>query len=163
MFCPKCGNAAQTVNSYCRRCGTFLPDFDNFKSSETTPEQHFIATIVLNAMTGIVSLTLAILLYVFFLGKEDTSPLIYITAGFLTAIFFWQVQTFWRTLLLKRKFIRQKNKADAQAENLAEKPLFQPAEARDHLNAADFENVVPLSVTERTTNKMGEKIERKLS
>lgn len=159
MFCPKCGNAEQTVNTYCRRCGTFLPDFEKIKKRETSPEQHLTANAVLNAMTAAVSLTLAILLYVFFLGKDDTPVLIYITAGFLTAMFFWQAQVFWRTLELKKHWRKRKYEESLETENFAA-PLFESVKTRELLNEADFSGAVPPSVTDNTTNKLGEKIHR---
>jgi hypothetical protein len=55
-------------------------------------------------MTAVVSLALAITLYVMFLDKDDTPIVIYLTAVFLTAIFFWQAQVFWRTCQLKKQF-----------------------------------------------------------
>jgi hypothetical protein len=161
MFCPNCGNADQTADTFCRRCGTFLPDFDKLKAKETPPEQHFIVNSVLSAMTATVSLTLAILLYVFFLGKDDTSPLIYVTAGFLTAMFFWQAQVFWRNTLLKKRFGKKENQTGAAVEPSAES--FEATPANDLLKAANFEDFAPASVTEKTTNKLGEKISRRSS
>ena len=108
MFCPKCGNADQKPETYCRQCGSFLPDFDKIKSKEIPPEEHLKANTVLSVMTALVSLTLAILLHVFFTGRENTPVLINITAGILTAMFFWQAQTFWRTRLLKKTTAEKK-------------------------------------------------------
>ena len=72
MFCPNCGKSDQEKNSFCRQCGTFLPDFDKIKKREISPEEHLKVNSVLNLMTAIVSITLAILLYSFFLGGENT-------------------------------------------------------------------------------------------
>src|SRR5215204_3258767 len=102
MFCPKCGKADQSPETFCRQCGNYLPDFDKPARKQTTPEEHLKATAALNLMTAIVSATLAILLYLFFFNRLDTPVIIYITAGFLIAITAWQIQTFWRTLLLRK-------------------------------------------------------------
>lgn len=153
MFCPNCGKADQTVNSYCRQCGNFLPDFDNLKKRETTPEEHFKVNIVLNIMSGVVSLTLAILLYSFFLGKQDTPPIIYITAGFLTAMFAWQVQVFIRNLKLKKQLLN-KNKNVAET---SEEKVLNKAETKKLLNEPDHSDYVPASVTEYTTKNLKEK------
>jgi hypothetical protein len=161
MFCPKCGTADQSADTFCRRCGTFLPDFDKIKAKETPPEQHFLANSVLSVMTATASLALAILLYAFFLGKEGTSPLIYITAGFLTAMFFWQAQVFWRNLLLKKRFEKRKNQSGETAESPVDS--FEAAPTNDLLKEANFEDFAPASVTEKTTNKLGEKISRRSS
>ena len=106
MFCPKCGNADQQPETYCRQCGSFLPDFDKLTKKPISPQEHLKANSWLSLMTAIVSLILAILLYSIFLGKADTPIIIYITGGFLIAMCAWQVQNFWRTLLLKKHFKR---------------------------------------------------------
>jgi hypothetical protein len=108
MFCPNCGNADQKPETFCRQCGSFLPDFNKLKSKEIPPEEHLKANSVLTVMTAVVSLTLAILLHAFFTGRENTPVLIYITTGFLTGMFFLQVQTFWRTRLLKKQLLKRK-------------------------------------------------------
>lgn len=151
MFCPNCGNADQKQDTFCRNCGTFLPNFDKLKSKENTPEAHLKANTFLSLMTGIVSLTLAILLYSFFLGKPDTPIIIYITAGFLTAMFFWQAQSFWRNLLLKKQLPKRNVEANAQIAD---------AKMGKLLNEPDFENFVPTSVVVDTTKNL-DKIPRK--
>jgi hypothetical protein len=151
MFCPKCGNADQQPEAFCRQCGAFLPDFDKLKSREIPPEQHFIANITFNAMTAVASLGLAITLYVMFLGKEGTPFVIYLTAGFLTAIFFWQVQIFWRTVQLKKQFPGLNRKAETEAQNV------ESATTRKLLDEADLSVVIPVRIAEPTPTKLGEK------
>ncbi len=151
MFCPNCGKSDQTENTYCRNCGKFLPDFDKLKKRETPPEEHLKANNVLNIMTAIVSLTLAILLYVNFLGAENTPVLIYVTAGFLTAIFAWQVQVFIRSLMLKKQIILPKrDETEAELKSAT----------KDLLNEADFSDNIPASVSEYTTKNLKEKVKR---
>ena|SRR5215204_779265 len=150
MFCPNCGKADQTVNSYCRQCGKFLPDFDNLKKRETSPEEHFKVNTILNIMSGVVSITLAVLLYAFFLGKQNTPPIIYITAGFLTAMFAWQVQVFIRNLKLKNQLLK-KNKTVVET---SEEKAFNSAEPKRLLNEPDLSEYVPASVTEYTTKNL---------
>ncbi len=156
MFCPNCGKSDQQENTFCRQCGNYLPDFDKLKKREISPETHFKANTVLNIMSGVVSITLAILLYGFFLGKSDTPVIIYITAGFLTAMFFWQVQVFWRNLLLKKQFPKRRE-FSVEPEN---KELSNNAKTKELLNEADFSDVVPATVTENTTKNLKVKIEK---
>lgn len=111
MYCPNCGASGQSAESYCRNCGVFLPDFEKALAKQTTPRDHFTANTVLSVMTAVVSATLAILLYLRFLGREDTPVLIYVTAGFLTAMFFWQAQVIWRSVLLRKEFPKRDRKS----------------------------------------------------
>ncbi len=155
MFCPNCGKADQKENTYCRSCGNFLPDFDNLKQREISPEEHLKANSVLNIMTAVVSLTLAILLYVNYLGGENTPVLIYITAGFLTAMFAWQVQVFVRNLKLKKQIILPKR--TETKEKLKE---IESVPTKELLKEADFSDNVPTSVVEYTTRKLKTKFNR---
>lgn len=160
MFCPKCGKADQKPETYCRQCGAFLPDFDKKAKQKQTPEDHIKANSFLTLLTGIVSITLAILLYYFYLGKENTPPIIYMTAGFLTAIFAWQVQTFWRMQLLKKHFKNREIENAEASETEYQTGKLQNAPTAKLLDEADLSNAVPASVTENTTTKLGEKIKR---
>lgn len=166
MFCPKCGNADQKPETFCRQCGYFLPDFDKLKRKEIPPEEHLTANSFLSLMSTIVSGTLAILLHAFFtFSRDDTPPLIliYITAGFLTGMFFWQVQTFWRTRQLKKHFPKRKKEDKVEIEALETNQLIESAKTKEILNESDFSNAVPPSVIENTTKHLGEKVRRKSS
>jgi hypothetical protein len=150
MFCPKCGAAEQTQEAFCRRCGTYLPNLEKLAGKEISPETHFKANTLLTFMSAVVSLGLAIALYSVFLGRPDTPILIYVTAGFLTAMFAWQVQVIWRTRLLKKQFPGLNNFAEKGNES-SEKNFAVSVETGKLLETADFSNVVPASVTEHTT------------
>ncbi|MEW6206997.1 MAG: hypothetical protein AB1631_01420 [Acidobacteriota bacterium] len=143
MFCPKCGNADQKPEAFCRRCGIYLPDVDKLEKKVIPPEQHLTANSILSLMTALVSLTLAILLHAFFTSRDDTPPLIYITAGFLTAMFFWQAQTFWRMRQLKKHFPKRKKEEKVEVDALDTNPLI--------------ESAAPPSVVESTTRRLSEK------
>jgi len=161
MFCPKCGNADQLPETYCRQCGAFLPDFDKPAKKPVSPQTHLTANSVLSLMTAIVSLTLAILLHYYFLGQEGTPILIYVTAGFLTAICAWQVQTFWRNLLLRKHFKTPKNNLPEKNESVDTTPLHEKTvQTNKLLDEADFSNAVPPSVIEDTTRHLKEKVSK---
>ncbi len=151
MFCPRCGNPDQQPETFCRRCGGYLPDFEKIKNKQSSPEDHLRANAFLNLLTAVVSLSLAVALYAIFLGREDTPFIIYLTAGFLTAIFAWQVQTFWRTQLLKKHF---RSNAERKKAAEAEAGGELPAAAPELLAEADFKDIVGASVTERTTKNL---------
>jgi hypothetical protein len=151
MFCPKCGKSDQNAETFCRQCGTFLPDFDKVKPREITPEEHVKANLALNVMTALASITLSILLFSFFFGKDDTPVIIYITTGFLTAMFAWQAQVFWRNLKLRKHF---KNRNSKKLVLPAAQPEFSAKPTIELLPEADFADQVPASVVERTTRKL---------
>jgi hypothetical protein len=154
MFCPKCGKSDQSPETYCRQCGNYLNDFDKPAKKTTTPEQHLTANTVLSLMTAITSLTLAIALYSIFLGKPDTPMIIYITAGFLTAMTAWQIQTVWRSILLRKHFKKQKPDTINQLSGSNETQYVPPMPTNVLLNEADLTNIVPNSVTENTTKNL---------
>jgi len=155
MFCPKCGTADQTPETFCRQCGGFLPDFTKPVKKSQTPQDHVRANLFLNALTIAVSFTLAILLFTILAFKPDTHPLIHLTVGLLIAMGFWHTQTLWRSILLRRHFKREVRAADIPRE------LDTNSSADAHqLSEPDFENFVPASVTDRTTRSL-DKVEIK--
>jgi hypothetical protein len=103
MFCPACGRSDQSPDTYCRGCGTYLPDFEAVIKKEVPVSEHLNANGVLSVMTIVASFALASALYVVFFHLPETHPIIYITAGFLIAIGCWNIQTTYRTILLKRR------------------------------------------------------------
>lgn len=152
MFCPKCGNPDQAPESYCRQCGLFLPDLAKPVKTETSPETHFRANIALSSMTIVACITLAILLWSMLAFRDDTHPLIYVTAGLLIAMAMWHIQTLWRTILLKKQF--KKNRSAREMDT-----GFHGDTAK-LLDEADLANLVPATVTEQTTNHLAEKRSR---
>lgn len=159
MFCPRCANADQSPDTYCRQCGMFLPDFDKLEKKPTPLEIHLKANMALSAMTAVVSATLAILLFKFFVfGQNSAPPLIYITAGFLVAMFFWQAQTFWRTVLVKKLTKKSQNEKKVPTDT---NPLNDAGRPNRLLDQSDLNDAVPPSIVEHTTKRLSEKIPRK--
>jgi hypothetical protein len=157
MFCPKCGKSEQQSNSYCRSCGTFLPDFDKIRTrgfSSKTPEENIKTSLFLNAFSSFVSFIMAILLYATFLGKDDAHPLIYISAAFFLVTGTWQLINLLTGLRLRKQILKRRGK-DKEAE--AGKLTGESVEKQNLLNEPDFENIVPTSITEQTTTKLPEK------
>lgn len=149
MFCPKCGKADQSSETYCRQCGVFLPDLSKPLKTGHTPQEHVTANIVLTSMTIVVSFTLTILLWVILGFRGNTHPLIYVTAGLLFAMGIWHIQTLLRMLMLRKHFKRSQRAQDREISGgtvIMDKLLEQP----------DFENIVPASVTDRTTKHLEE-------
>jgi hypothetical protein len=151
MFCPKCGNADQKEDSYCRLCGTFLPDFDKLSKRATTPEQQINISSTFNILSALISLILTIWLHLLFTGKDGTPVIIYIVIGFLTANFFWQVQAFWRIRQLKKQFPRRRK----ETEIILGENLIESAFSTDKLlPEVELTQVVPVSVSENPTKNL---------
>ena len=150
MFCPKCGNSEQSPDTYCRQCGTFLPDLSKPLVSITKPEQHVNANLVLGSMTVVTCLTLAILLYFFFLGLPESPPVIYVMFGLLIAMAAWHVQTVWRSVLLRKHF----NENKKRKESFDSETFIESGDAKGQLGEANFESFQPASVTDRTTRQL---------
>jgi len=148
MFCPKCGKSEQTPETYCRQCGIFLPDLSKPVKGPVKPEEHVKVNLVFSVMTVIACFTLAILLYSILAFRDDTHWLIYATAGVLTAMGFWHTQTFWRALLLRKHFKKNLRPAETVLDSTAKTDKL--------LEKADFSNMVPPSVTDRTTRHLSE-------
>jgi len=160
MFCPSCGEADQKKETYCRKCGEYLAEFGTIKKSERPVDENFTANIFLTALTGITSLVLAAILYVMFLGADDTPVIIYIVTGFLTAISAWQIQAFLRTRQLEKQFKKARNANSEREAKLKEGSVFEAKPTNELLPEADLKDVVPASVTETTTKNLKEKVKR---
>jgi hypothetical protein len=166
MFCPNCGTAEQRENSYCRNCGEFLPDLsvkNKLAFGGNTPEEQIRTNLVLNLLSALVSLILAVVLYATFWNRGDTLPIIYIVAAFLLAMCGWQFSTFVVGLKLKKNFDKRKSSLENDGKNQEKVMAFESAQTKERLPEADFNNVVSTSVTENTTRHLSEKANRKSS
>jgi hypothetical protein len=77
---------------------------------------------------------------------------IYVTAGFLIAISAWQIQTFWRTMLLRKHFKQTKNQILSTPDD--QPPAFESKPTNELLPEADLKDYVPASIVEKTTRKL---------
>ena len=79
MFCPKCGAEAQTAESYCKRCGEWLPDIDHLTRPRVfrkrTREEKIRKMRVLEAVSAGLSLTAASIIITVLAGGADTQLL----------------------------------------------------------------------------------------
>jgi hypothetical protein len=160
MFCPRCGKAEQRAETYCRKCGLFLPDLSKPVKRELPPEDHLKANAVLSAMTIVASFTLSFLLFAIQPGRH---PLIYVTAGLLIAIGAWHIQTLIRTQKLKQQWKRRAPLADIEAALGETPPASLSATTGKLLDRADFADTIPVSVTENTTRHLAERPQVKSS
>lgn len=104
-----------------------------------------------------VSLILATLLYANFGFRSGTSPVIYIVGAFLLAMCGWQFSTFVIGLKLKKNFSNRRVDVEMENRQITENQ-YESAKTRELLNEADFTDVVPISVTEKTTRQFSKKI-----
>jgi len=154
MFCPRCGKSEQLPETYCRRCGLFLPNLSKPAKRESPPEEHLRANKVLNALTIVVSFTLAILLYSILAFRPNTHPLIYVTAGLLIAMGSWHIQTFIRTLKLTKQWKRRSRFSEPGGALPGSPAAVESISTAKLLDQVDVVNTHPPSVTENTTKHL---------
>lgn len=161
MFCPNCGKDKQKKDTYCRSCGEFLPDYEKIKNrgiKTKTPEENIKTSLFLSLFSSLVSFIMAVLLFVTHLGRENTHPIIYLSAAFFIVIGVWQIANVSAGLRLKKQF--GKRKENVETDESREKSI-NPAKTAELLNEADFSNTVPASVTDRTTRNLTKKVKIK--
>ena len=156
MFCSKCGKADQTKNTYCRQCGAFLAEYNNY-----SPEKIIRANLTFSLMSAVVSLALAISVYVALsLDGNTSSGIYYFVAAFLIALSTWQFTTFALNLKLRKSFTRRNDSSNTESEA---KNQFASIEMKELLNETDLSSIIPPGVIENTTKNLPEKIRRKSS
>jgi hypothetical protein len=167
MYCSKCGEADQTVNSYCRKCGDFLLD-DSSKFSLInqilgidSPQKQVTVSLIMNIFSFVFSLSLILYLIGYVNGVERATgqpfPNIfpfYILLG-LNAV--WQLINVIFSINLMIKMNRApgnihqtSDEINAELTNLETKDLLPPA---------DLQNVIPsvVEVTTKNLSKVGRK------
>jgi hypothetical protein len=160
MFCPSCGKENPNESTYCRRCGDVLPDLSKKDLpgwGRATPAQRIRTSLVLNLLSALLSLIMGVLLLSTLDNRGDKTFIISAAAGLLLTICIWQVSNFVIGMRL-RKQLKRRDEDDSLP-----KAIRRGADRGELLPEADFENLVPASVTERTTNLLGDKPRPKAS
>jgi hypothetical protein len=150
MFCPKCGAAEQSTDSYCKRCGEWLPDTSHLgrrrgRLRARTPEQRNRRMRILEAASALSALGAAVLIAAVMAGRLDKPALaIAMDLCIVTAMF--QVVTFLIGYSLQK---RQKQGRDEVDKSIN----LESGKSGGQLNPADTGHLVPPppSVTESTT------------
>jgi hypothetical protein len=96
MYCPNCGAETQTANTYCKRCGEWLPDLkarSRNKFGGETPQQQILVSLVLSALSSLAALLSAIALYATYIGSGDAKWSVYFAAAFCVCITGWQASS----------------------------------------------------------------------
>ena len=149
MFCPKCGAADQSVDSYCKRCGEWLPDTSHLgrkrgRLTTRTPEQRNQKMRILEAASFLAALSSAFIIGAYFSGKlEKPALVIALDLSVVTAIF--QIVNFIIGRSLQKRLKQGRDDAEKDV-------ALQPASERFRLKQANTSNLAqPASVTENTT------------
>jgi len=158
MYCPGCGKGDQTPDSYCRSCGSFLPDPVKGTSlisrlfGITAPERRVKFTLTVDLVTAIVSALLIFFLMGYFDATYQrtgipTPPIVYLVYVFRGGVSVWQLLSFTVLTAYKKKLAAHKRQP----------PENEVSEVNDEhtqklLPSAD--SFGGTSVTERTTRTL---------
>ena len=141
MFCPKCGNADQSPESYCRQCGEWLPNLEDTGKAGffrvTTREEKVRKIRTLELISIGLSLTSAMIIFAFLFGNIDRGLLfLALASGLVVAVY--QAAS----MYMGHKVLRGLPRGPAEKEKPAAVEL--PPAATKQLNT-------PASVVEKTT------------
>ena len=146
MFCPKCGADAQSAESYCKRCGEWLPDLDAIRRPglfrKRTREEKIRKMRVLEAVSAALSLTAGAIITSVLAGTD--TQLLYLAAFCCVIVAVYQMVNFYLGYKLQHRIDRSRS-APANEIKATEESLGM-------LNAADTTPFVNrASVVENTT------------
>ena len=148
MFCPKCGADAQNVESYCKRCGDWLPDLENLAKSRlfrksSRPEK--IRKIrIMEALSAGFSLTSAAIIISILAGRSNRQILV-VAALLNLLVMVYQIINFYLGYKIQQKKSHSRSEGIEKFETQTEKEV----RMLDSASATQFLNNP--SVTENTT------------
>jgi hypothetical protein len=159
MFCPNCGKGEQSADSYCRNCGEFLTDFSgksyllNKILGGSTPATQVNVNLTISALTTIASSMLLGFLNGYYDSLyektgQDAPTVIYLVYIFLGLVAAWQFLSVIINLRLKSKLGQRKQ---GVVDSSVDESVLSSKSTQKSLPQADFDNIVPPSVTESTT------------
>ena len=124
MFCPKCGADAQSAESYCKRCGEWLPDIDALVRPRLfrrwTREQKIRKMRVLEAVSAGLSLTSAAIILAVLSGNSDTH-ILFVSFLCCLLIAIYQMVNFYLGHKLQQKVDQSRAEGIEEIEAQAEK------------------------------------------
>ncbi|MDQ3321731.1 MAG: hypothetical protein M3525_04750 [Acidobacteriota bacterium] len=103
MFCPNCGKAEQTENTYCRSCGAFLNGGNKlsiFSFGGISPRQNVQTINILSVAASIISLLAGIWMYA---TNFNVPVVLYFAASILLCNAFWHFSNFLVGMKLKKR------------------------------------------------------------
>ena len=148
MFCPKCGADGQSAESYCKRCGQWLPDLNAVHRPglfrKRTREEKIRKMRVLEAVSAGLSLTAGAIITSVLLAGTDTQ-LLYLAVLCCAVVAVYQMVNFYLGYKLQERIDRSRAEVSDQ--------IDEAEAAFGRLNAADTAAFVNhASVVENTTD-----------
>ena len=134
MFCPKCGADGQTAESYCKRCGEWLPDIDALARpkvfSKLSRDEKIAKMRVLEMVSAGLSVTSAAVILSVLAGGNDMQ-ILFLALICCVLVAVYQIVNFYLGHKLQRKIERSRAEGIDEIEALAEKKveMLGPADA----------------------------------
>ena len=126
MFCPKCGAGAQNADSYCKRCGEWLPDIEALARPglfrKSTREQKIRKMRILEAISAGLSLASAAVIISVLRGGAGTQLLI-LAIFFCFIVAAYQVVNFYLGHKLQRRVGQSRAESTGQIKSGADESV----------------------------------------
>jgi hypothetical protein len=147
MFCPKCGADGQGAESYCKRCGEWLPDLETIRRPglfrKRTREEKIRKMRVLEGVSAGLSLTAGAIITSVLMAGTDTQ-LLYLALFCCLVVAIYQMVNFYLGYKLQQRIDRSRSGLPDEIQGAEE--------TFGRLNAADTTPFVNrASVIENTT------------
>lgn len=147
MFCPKCGADAQNADSYCTRCGEWLPDLNSLRRPglfrKRTREEKIRKMRVLEAISAGLALTAAAMIFAVLSGSADTQ-LLFLSLLCCVIVAVYQIVNFYLGSTLQKRIEQSRLKLETLPHKTAEQ--LGSGESTTFVN--------PQSVVENTTKHL---------
>jgi hypothetical protein len=149
MFCPKCGADSQSPESYCKRCGDWLPDLEALKRPgifrKLSRQEKIRKMRVLQAVSAGLSLTSAAIILAILAGGGDTQ-ILFLAAFCSILVAAYQIVNFY----LGYKIEQKSNRSHSEA--IKENSALETGKKVEMLDSAQANSFVSSpGVTEHTT------------
>ena len=155
MFCPKCGTDGQRAESYCKRCGEWLPDLNAIHRPglfrKRTREEKIRKMRVLEAVSAALSLTAVAIISSVLLAGTDMQ-LLYLAVLCCVLVAIYQTVNFYLGYKLQQSIDRSRSGLPDQ--------IDEAEEAFGRLNAADTAPFVNRASVIENTTKLLESLPR---
>lgn len=147
MFCPKCGADTQNADSYCTRCGEWLPDLNSLTRPglfrKRTREEKIRKMRILEAVSAGLAVTAAAMIFAVLRGSADTQ-LLFLSLLCCLIVALYQIVNFYLGSTLQKKIDQSRLKTERL-----------PHKGVEQLSSGESTTFVnPHSVVENTTKHL---------